>query len=88
MDEDEEKRGIIGILILLIVIAGLGLIAFVLIFGTFTWAWHLVAPESVHWLDKQMVYKIQDVMSGALIAIILRDQGKKIFIHFKSKENE
>lgn len=46
------------------------------IFG-FTWFWHLMTPESWHWLLPEQVEKIQNIFAGVILAGVLGDHFKK-----------
>lgn len=47
--------------------------AALLMFGLLTWGWHLLAPYHLHWLTEEQLHKMQELMSGGLLAIVVRD---------------
>lgn len=60
-----------------ITICGLWLVAAVaLVLGT-AWFWHVLSPESWHWLSVDQVSKIQNFMTGGIVAAVASGHVKK-----------
>lgn len=57
--------------VLIVVMAAL------LFFGIVTWAWHVLAPASWHWLDVSQWDRLKEAMSSALVAIVVSEYSKK-----------
>lgn len=51
-----------------IAICGLWLAAIVLLALAFTWIWHLLMPDSWHWLQPESVAKLQNIVTGGVLA--------------------
>ena len=48
----------------------------VLLFG-FTWAWHILAPHCMHWLEPDELGRIQSIVTGGVLAGLIADQFRK-----------
>ena len=59
--------------------AGIIVVSVLLVVGLFSWGWHLLMPNGWHWLEKDQLIKIQETMSGALIAVLVSDYARKYF---------
>lgn len=53
-----------------IAITSLWIAAFIMLSVVFTWFWHLLTPESWHWMKPDAVAKLQSFVTGGIIATI------------------
>jgi hypothetical protein len=60
-----------------IAICGLWVICAMFLIVGLTWFWHLLTPQSWHWLGADEVAKLQNVVTGGIIASIAAGHIKK-----------
>lgn len=58
---------------------GVYLIFAITVFAIAIWFWHIVGPESYHWLGEENFNKLQNVLFGALVGGAANQYSKKIF---------
>ncbi|MEL6380098.1 MAG: hypothetical protein AAGK25_02015 [Pseudomonadota bacterium] len=66
------QRALNSVLILALIVFALLTLAFGI-----CWAWHIVMPESSHWLTERQIATVQNFFTGGILASVLSDQFKK-----------
>ncbi len=60
-----------------IAICGLWLVAALVLAAALAWFWHLITPESWHWLTADAVGKLQNLLTGGIFATLAAGHLKK-----------
>ena len=60
-----------------LVVGGVVITGLLLIFGIVAWGWHVLLPVHWHWLTPEQISKMQDIMSSALLTLMISDRSKK-----------
>jgi len=58
---------------------GISVMAFLLLMGVVIWALHALAPDNWHWLSTPQRDRLREIMSSALLAIVVTDYKNKVF---------
>jgi hypothetical protein len=58
-------------------IGGMWAFAFVLLTIGGTWLWHLLTPDSWHWLDPEALSRVQNIFTGGVLAGVVADHFRK-----------
>jgi hypothetical protein len=60
-----------------VAMAGLVLMSFALAAVGVTWLYHVLSPESWHWLDDDGLTKLQNIFTGGILASAAADHWRK-----------
>lgn len=61
----------------IIAISGMYVFALTLVAIGLTWLYHLLAPDSWHWLKPDGVSKVQNIFTGGILAGVVADHFRK-----------
>lgn len=78
-ERDHDRQQQLKDYLLAIIKIGIFVIAMLLILGVVIWGYHLITPQSWHWLTENQLVEIQKLMTSALLAIVISDYAKKYF---------
>jgi len=60
-----------------VAVFSLWVLAVVLLSVGLTWFWHIISPERWHWLEPDQVSRLQNVMTGGILASLAGNHMKK-----------
>lgn len=60
-----------------IAVCGLWLVAMLVLAAGATWFWHIMTPEGWHWLQADNVSRLQNILTGGVVATVASGHFKK-----------